>query len=1025
MSRRIVGIAPVLLALGALATPVHAQYFGRNKVQWEDFDFQVLHTGHLNIHFYPEATEAVEDAGRMAERWYGRLSRTFGHQFKEPNPVILYANHPDFQQTNVVPGQIDPGTGGVTEALRNRVVMPLTGVYANTNHVLGHELVHAFQYDIARSGGGPGAEGLGRLPLWLVEGMAEYLSLGRLDSHTALWMRDAALRGDLPTIKQLTSDPRFFPYRYGQALWAYIGGRWGDAAVPALFRAATAEGWDAAVKKVLDLDSKALSREWITATRALYLPLVQGRQRASDAGRLVLGEQTGAGDMNVAPAVSPDGRYVAFYSEIGLFSVNLYLAEVRTGEVVRELASAATDLHFDALSFISSAGAWSPDGQQFAFVVIAKGDNQLAVVDVGSGDIVRRISVPGVGGIANPSWSPDGGRIAFSGISGGISDLYVLDLSDDTVRRLTDDRYADLQPTWSPDGRTLAFATDRGPQTSFAALTTGPIRLALLDVTSGRIRTLPIFEGAQSINPQYSPEGRDLYFLSDQDGFIDLYRYSFDSQEIFRLTRLATGVSGITGLSPALTVAPQAGTVLFSVFEDGGYDVHQLDPAGVGGTPVADGRGGARVAGILPPTDAVKASSATAAEDGGVAAYLAAPLSGLPSAGGFTITDYDAGLSLDYVGWPTVGVGIDRYGAAIGGGTAAYFGDMLGNQTLGVALQANGRLKDIGGQVFYQDRDNRWNWGVAGARVPYLTGRRRISTELVDGVPTTLVEDIFDRVTYNEVALMAEYPFSTTHRAEATLGVTHIGFDREVETIAVVNGREVGRDLEELPAREGLNLLSGAAALVGDWSYFGFTSPVTGGRYRFEVEPTFGDLTYQAVTGDYRRYFFAEPLTLALRGLHYGRYGGDADSDRLTPLYLGYPTLVRGYDFDSFDLSDCVADDMTDCNEFNQLVGSRIAVANLELRVPLFGTEALGLIEFPYVPTELAAFVDAGVAWTGDEGPTLDFGEETSERTPVLSAGIAARFNVLGYLVLETYYAYPFQHPNEDWQLGFSIAPGF
>jgi hypothetical protein len=79
--------------------------------------------------------------------------------------------------------------------------MPLTGIYADTDHVLGHELVHAFQYDIAQRMGAMSQQGLGSLPLWLIEGMAEYLSVGREDPNTAMWLRDAALRGDLPTFR--------------------------------------------------------------------------------------------------------------------------------------------------------------------------------------------------------------------------------------------------------------------------------------------------------------------------------------------------------------------------------------------------------------------------------------------------------------------------------------------------------------------------------------------------------------------------------------------------------------------------------------------------------------------------------------------------------------------------------------------------------------------------------------------------------------------------------------------------------
>src|SRR6185295_19122979 len=117
-------------------------------------------------------------------------------------------------QSNVIEGFIGQGTGGVTEGARDRVIMPFTGVYAESDHVLGHELVHVFQYKIAQASRG-GLNSVGRIPLWLIEGMAEYLSLGRQDPNTAMWLRDALRRNDLPTLNQLTRDPRYFPYRYG------------------------------------------------------------------------------------------------------------------------------------------------------------------------------------------------------------------------------------------------------------------------------------------------------------------------------------------------------------------------------------------------------------------------------------------------------------------------------------------------------------------------------------------------------------------------------------------------------------------------------------------------------------------------------------------------------------------------------------------------------------------------------------------------------------------------------------------
>src|SRR5688572_12362906 len=171
-----------LLAAIALTAVVQAdgqQYFGMNQVQYKHFNWRVLETEHFTVHYYPEERKAVVDAARMAERSYARLSRILGHQFREKKPIILFASRAHFGQNNVT-GDLGEGTGGVTEGLRHRLIMPFTGDYQSFEHVLAHELVHEFQYDIfARGKAGGGLDQLQAVnpPLWLMEGMAEYLSI--------------------------------------------------------------------------------------------------------------------------------------------------------------------------------------------------------------------------------------------------------------------------------------------------------------------------------------------------------------------------------------------------------------------------------------------------------------------------------------------------------------------------------------------------------------------------------------------------------------------------------------------------------------------------------------------------------------------------------------------------------------------------------------------------------------------------------------------------------------------------------
>ena len=220
--------------------PAQAQYFGRNKVQYESFDWQVLHTQHFDIYFYSRPSGPPADLrGAMAERWYTRLSTVLHHELSGRQPLMLYATQAQFEQTNVVQG-IGEGTGGVTEALRRRIVLPTGGTLGRSGPRdrprADPRLPVRHDRRRRRKAGAPPSAA--NLPLWFIEGMAEYLSLGPVAPLTAMWMRGAVqdtARDSLPTYRQL-DDPRYFPYRYGQALLAYVGGTYGDDRIGELLR---------------------------------------------------------------------------------------------------------------------------------------------------------------------------------------------------------------------------------------------------------------------------------------------------------------------------------------------------------------------------------------------------------------------------------------------------------------------------------------------------------------------------------------------------------------------------------------------------------------------------------------------------------------------------------------------------------------------------------------------------------------------------------------------------------------------
>ena len=447
----------------------------------------------------PSASAAWPNVGTPACR------TIFEHDLRTRQPLVLYASHPDFEQTNVVGGMIGEGTGGVTEGLKRRVVMPLAGTLAETDHVLGHELVHAFQYDIsaARAPGSGSGGGIESLPLWFVEGLAEYLSIGPVDPHTAMWLRDATRKEELPGIEDLTAA-NFS--RTGGA--RPCGPMWAENTATTSSVESTAVPSGRAIRsprssRPRSIDDKELSTNWHADIRAQYAPVMAATARAHTFGRSLTGNDNTRMATNVSPSISPDGRHIVFFSSRDLFSIDLYLADATTGRIVRKLVDTAQSSHFTSLQFIGSAGSWSPDSRQFVVGGVHAGKAVLAILDISNGDVAREIEMPQVGEILNPTWSPDGKSIAFSATVGGDSDLFIYDLEH--VDGEADYQRSLCGPSTGVVARRRQYRVRDGPvhDEREASRTAGDYRLAILDVASGRISPISTFEQGKNINPQW------------------------------------------------------------------------------------------------------------------------------------------------------------------------------------------------------------------------------------------------------------------------------------------------------------------------------------------------------------------------------------------------------------------------------------------------------------------------------------------------------------------------------------------
>ena len=201
------------------------------------------------------------------------------------------------------------------------------------------------------------------------------------------------------------------------------------------------------------------------------------------------------------PAVSRDGRFLAFVQNRGNLSLALVIKDLMTGtQADVPPGGGFSGMHSPAIAPDNTRVFYSypEDARQHLFAVRTDAKNPVRIVDSS--------------GVNNwPSFSPDGRQVVFSSTRDGDYDLYVMKADGTDVRRLTKSPKQDIRPRWSPDGRSIAFTSNRD----------GNYEVYLI-APDGTGSSRVTHHAEQDDFAAWSPDGRRLVFVAERDGHQDL-----------------------------------------------------------------------------------------------------------------------------------------------------------------------------------------------------------------------------------------------------------------------------------------------------------------------------------------------------------------------------------------------------------------------------------------------------------------------------------------------------------------------
>jgi len=1013
-----------ILMISILTLIMSALPFGKNKVQYHDFEWEYIETENFRIYFYQGGKMLADFCAVAAENSLTYLNRDLMYVPRSKIHMIVYNSHNHFEETNVMGGIPEESVGGFTEFFKNRVVVPYEGNWEDFRHVIHHELTHAVMNQMLFQGNYQSiVTGIGKmnLPLWFIEGIAEYESRGGWDSESDQTVRDAVYNNYIGNVYYLNN---YMAYKGGQSLFKYVSDTYGSKKIGEILRGINIiRSTEDAFLDALGTNFDDLSQNWDKWLKTKYWDtLIKTDEPGAIATKLTDHEKYG-NSINNSAVISPDGKKIVFLSNKSDY-FDIYLMRSFDGEIIRKIVSGQSSGDFEEFHWLRPGFAWSPDSRYIAFFSKSSEQDALFIYEAETGKRINRQKFD-LDGLYYPEWSKDGEQICFTGIKNGFSDIYLYNIKSSELKKLTDDIYSDNEPKFSPDGKKIAFSSDRLTDLTINEKSLEKVMnrnlnvkdIFVLDIESDTVSDITQTPEFSEYSPFWIDNNR-IGFISDETGIGNIFYQDLTEGKISGLTNFMTGCSQASYNANKITFTAvfKAGYDIFMIEDTEKLILEKKDPLNVR---------------WYEETDFSKAAT----EKDSTFDYTKKDLRKFRFSKNMidktakevlsedqlrelrTPKTYQLKFTPDII---TVNAGYAS-GYGVMGSAYLQFSDYLSNHSFIVMSDLNQDIVNSNAAVYYYYLKNRMNFGIG------------ISHDVVYYYVWDDYEEDIDSAYRDRLIgfyLMTQYPFNRYSRIDSYLSLK-----------SIVN--EVWKDADEAYVHDNTNtLFSINAGFSYDNVIWGYYGPENGTRARLEAlyasetndiaANKSGTIEFTTFGLDYRKY-------LRISGeYHFALRLSGAISEGNTPqqFYLGGLSNWFNYKYNRDYEFNSIIDKYYSSSEYPmrgyrlfERSGNRYALLNAEFRYPFVKYLVLGF-PFPMVLGNISGvvFSDFGSAWTNDDfrGTVRDSSGNIKLNDLLFSSGLGSRMNA-GYFILryDVSWAWDFNSSaSKPWHM-FSLGANF
>jgi hypothetical protein len=878
--------------------------FGKNKINYYTGNWYIYELGNYKLFLDVSQTNIFKYIVRAIKDSDEKLRSLTFRDLEETFPVIVFPNQIEFQANNIVDEFIGEGTGGFTEEIKNRLVVPMDGNIGFFKRVLNHEMVHVYQFDTIKSSKNKKVLNDITIPLWVMEGMAEYYSV-EWDFSSEEILRDIVVNNRivpllrLSDLNSLKPDEYYLVYKEGQAFLKFIGDNYGKPSVYKIFKNYL-NGDKDPYKSELGSSLSDIEKTFVYSLRKKYLPMLNDYDEVISFASEIENVNFGETPYQKFIPTFVSNNTIAFLTYKDIYP-KIVLYDVKEKKIIKDLVIGGFNENYLEFHITRNNIAVSTNGIM-VFVSKSGGKDAINVYDL-SKNSSYQVKFDKIFIISSPDISLDGKLIAFSGFDNVSEDIYIYNLETKELKKVTDDIFYDGEPRFSPDKNYIYFVSTRNKESIFSQDTD----IYRFNLNTGEIEKF-IDLGGEEQNPFVSQDGKYLLFVSTVDSVRNIFVYDFGSGKVFRVSKVITGA-----FSPKLD--PSSSTLIFSSENNLSYDIYYKSFS-------------------LTNLANVEVSNYASISETSKSNFLAekSRIDGIEIRNSYS---YSIIPTVDYI---TGGFSLSSdlgFMLLLG----ASFSDLLGDQRLSIIfnnmyLQNYGtfNFSEINLLASYMNLKYYFDFGFQFYNLrDYFFSLMNFF--IYPSIFYQVEPNYYSKSGFNGSLI---YPFSTFSRLELSL---------EHSDYFWVPIYDYYANTFYDNFMYSINTLS--LSYVYDTTLWSVAGPIDGIRSQaiisYSPKLVSSDKSLFSAIFDFRKYFMMSLIdTLAFRFVGGYKFGLDVDS---FPFYVGGVGTLRGYDFKEFS-------------------GKLLFLSNLELRIALIRA-LLGPFGFSFPPIFGSLFVDA--ALIGDD----------------------------------------------------------